>query len=69
MDHDFELIHAAANYSRAAHHADALANANAIASRQGGLIALIRIWTMLDGEVEGLIRRETVNLVQGFRRE
>lgn len=48
-------------------HAEALAHTASLASLEGNLLALIRIWSELDEEMEGWIRSETALLTEEYQ--
>jgi hypothetical protein len=74
FQHEYELIRTAAEKAGKSDineatiaHAEALAHTASLASLEGNLLALIRIWSELDEEMEGWIRSEMAILAEEFR--
>jgi hypothetical protein len=74
FQHEYELIRTAAEKAGKSDtneatiaHAEALAHTASLASLEGNLLALIRIWSELDEEMEGWIRSEMALLADEFK--
>jgi len=74
FQHEYELIRTAAEKAGKSDineatiaHAEALAHTASLASLEGNLVALIRIWSELDEEMEGWIRSEMAILAEEYR--
>jgi hypothetical protein len=74
FQHEYELIRTAAEKAGKSDineatiaHAEALAHTASLASLEGNLLALIRIWSELDEEMEGWIRSEMALLTEEFQ--
>jgi hypothetical protein len=74
FQHEYELIRTAAEKAGKSDineatiaHAEALAHTASLASLEGNLLALIRIWSELNEEMEGWIRSEMALLTEEFQ--
>jgi len=74
FQHEYELIRTAAEKAGKSDineatiaHAEALAHTASLASLEGNLLALIRIWSELDEEMEGWIRSEMALLTEEYQ--